>query len=122
MAVRGTNTMAEALQRMLGDISQMKTLPDGDLEYLANLETMVLKKLREPIDAVQAMGLSQAGGGGQPGAMPPGMGPGGGMQMPPAGPPMGGQGAGGIPQGMPGMQQGPAMPNPDELRRLLGAR
>jgi len=82
----------------------------------------VVGKLREPIDSMQAQGSTQV-----PGA--PGMG----MPMgPPMGPPpgMGGglppelMGAGGMPGmggggGIPGMRQEPAMPNPDELRRIL---
>lgn len=102
MAVRGTNTMQEALQRLLTDIAQMKTLADADLAWLVELESMVISKIREPIDAMQQPGgaLAQPSG-------PPGMG--GGPPMP-AGAPMGG-----------GMAAGPQMPNPDELQRLLGA-
>lgn len=98
MAVRGTNTMQEALQRLLTDIAQMKTLADSDLPWLVELESMVLNKIKEPVQAMQ-----QAGG---PLAQPTGPGPGG----LPAGAPMGG-----------GMSAGPQMPNPDELQRLLGA-
>lgn len=98
MAVRGTNTMQEALQRLLTDIAQMKTLADSDLPWLVELESMVLNKIKEPVQAMQQPGgpLAQPTGG-----PPPGM---------PAGAPMGG-----------GMNAGPQMPNPDELQRLLGA-
>jgi hypothetical protein len=101
MAVRGTNTMQEALQRLLQDIGQMKTLADADLPWLVELESMVLSKVREPIDQ-----MTQGGGA----APPPG--PMGGM------PPM--QAGMGVPGGG-GMQAGPQMPNPDELQRLLSA-
>jgi hypothetical protein len=100
MAVRGTNTMQEALQRLLTDIAQMKTLADSDLPWLVELESMVLNKIKEPVQAMQQQGGALA----QPTGPPP---MGGGM---PAGAPMGG-----------GMSAGPQMPNPDELQRLLGA-
>lgn len=102
MATRGTNTMQEALQRFLGDISQMKTLADADLPWLTELETMVLSKIREPIDAMQQNGQLP-----QPSAPSPMGGPMGGM---PAGAPMGG-----------GMMAGAAPPNANELQRLLNA-
>jgi hypothetical protein len=104
MAVRGTNTMQEALQRLLTDVAQMKTLADSDLPWLVELESMVLNKIKQPIQAMQQQGGPLA----QPQGPPPGMG---GMGGPsPAGAPMGG-----------GMSAGPQMPNPDELQRLLGA-
>lgn len=52
MASRSTNTMAEFLQRMLGDLAEAKTLPDADLQFLISLETTILQKLRAPIDAL----------------------------------------------------------------------
>lgn len=67
MATRSTNTMAEFLQRMLSDLATAKTLPDADLEFLIGLETTILQKLREPIDAI--MGQRGASGGQVP-AMP----------------------------------------------------
>lgn len=103
MAVRGTNTMQEALQRLLTDIAQMKTLADADLPWLVELESMVLNKIREPVAAMQQPGGALA----QPTGPPPGMG---GPPGLPAGAAMGG-----------GMSAGPQMPNPDELQRLLGA-
>ena len=89
--------MQEALQRLLTDIAQMKTLADSDLPWLVELESMVLNKIKEPIQAMQQPGGALA----QPTGPPPGL---------PAGSPMGG-----------GMSAGPQMPNPDELQRLLGA-
>lgn len=115
MPVRASNTMVEGLTSIMSDIASMKAMPDGDLQFLIQLETMILKKLREPID-------SMAGQMGGPGGMPegagpmPGMGPG--STPPPPGPPPG------PPQGQPGgpprgMMAGAGAPNPDELRRLL---
>lgn len=121
MPTRSANTMVEMLQKTLADISQMKTLPDADLEFLVNLETQVLKLLRAPIDQLQQKGLTSvptdpmAGGGGGGGdlssimAMLGGTGAGGGGAPMPAAPP----------PGM-GMQRAePPMPAPDEMRRML---
>lgn len=114
---------------MLGDLAQLKTYPDADLEFLVNLETSILSKLRQPVaqsgnnfgpggaPAPNAdMGAAMmAGGGGMvggppPSMPPPGAGPGGATPTYPA-PPQG---------GVPGVMNGPApIPNPDELRRLL---
>lgn len=119
MATRGMNTMAEGLASLMGDIAQMKAQPDADLQFLIELETMILRKLREPVDN---MAGQMAGPGAGPGPVP-GMGPGstppgpdmGGMPMgPPPGPPRGEPG--GSPRGM---MMGPGAPNPDELRRLM---
>ena len=108
MAGRSTNTMVEALERMLSDVAQMKMLADADLPWLVELESMVLGKLREPIDQMRQPGGALA----QPG-MPQGMDQGmGQMQGMPAG--------GGVPGGG-GMQAGAQMPSPDELQRLLSA-
>ena len=73
MAVRGTNTMQEALQSLLQETAQMKTLADADLPWLVELESMILGKIREPIDAMSPQ-------------QPPAQGPMGGMPpMPPGG-------------------------------------
>lgn len=122
--------MAEFLQRIGGDIFEAKSLPDADLAFLIQLETLILQKLRAPID--QMMGqmegagappadaamaaapmidptAAQAGMGGMP-MIPP---------MPGGGPPPVGQVPGGG-ERMRGMRMEPNMPNPDELRRMLG--
>lgn len=98
MATRSNNTMQEALQRLLGDLSAMKVLPDADLEFVINLETQIVAKLREPLDRMAQAGITDA-----PPVMPP-------MSM---GAPTG---AG---MGVPGVRTEPNSPNPDELRRLL---
>lgn len=103
MAQRSENTMAESLQKMLGDVADMKVLPDADLEFLIHLETVILQKLRAPIDDIMGQGQGRntvpgsMGMGQQPGAMP--MGPGG---------------------GVPGLRTEPSMPNMEEFTRSLG--
>lgn len=111
---------------MLGDLAFLKAMPDADLEFLVTLESLVIAKLREPL--VQAYG--QAGvPPPQPPQQMPGMGgpgemAGAGMGAP-GGPIPGAQPSqpmftapGGTP---PGLRREPAMPNPDELRRMLEA-
>lgn len=114
---RSVNTMQELLQKMMTDISIAKALPDADLEFLIGLETTILTKLREPVDAM----AGQLGGGPEP------MGPemGGPIPAPPpgAGPPIGGPPIGpGGPGPVPGIAPvaGAGGPNPDELRRMVG--
>lgn len=101
MATRTDNTMVEWLQKINKDIAEAKTLADADMPFLVQLETLVLQRLKQPVDDLRAQGtLPPAQGQG----MPPGMIPGG---MPP----MGG--------GIPGVAGNAPMPNPDELRRML---
>jgi hypothetical protein len=133
MATKST-TQGEALRGVLSTISEMKAMPDADIPYLTNLETMVLGYLRAPFEA-QQQAQQMSAGQGAPGAPPmgmPGMPPGipgallGGAMGAPGGPP-------GMPPGMPpGAMPGPPgprvpgimnhapMPPVDELRRLLG--
>lgn len=118
MAVRSTNTMAEALLSMVQDIGVIKTMPDADLPWLIELETQIVQKIRQPIDQLQQ--AAQQGPGG-PGGAPPNAVPGGGGPIIPGAP--GGGGLGPVPpplpQGVPGVNQGPAAPNPDEVRRII---
>lgn len=112
---RGTNTQQEILTKMLGTIADLKLTADADLEWIVGLETMVLSKLREPLERANAMQqqMQSQPTGGSPMSMPPGMPPMGGGGMPgPAGPMIGGG-------GIPGMARAAGTPNPDELRRLL---
>lgn len=121
---RSTNTMAEALQGLLGDISQIKVMPDADLEWLVNLETMILAKLREPIDQL-------AGQLPPPGDNPMAFGGSDNMQGQPPMPPPAPMPGGGLPLNMlpqPGTARStgarrvtPGAPNPDEVRRMVGA-
>lgn len=105
---RGTNTMGEALQKMLGDLAYMKTLPDADLEWIINLETTVVQKLREPLERLQQQGLTTINPTSDM------------MPLPQQMPSMGGAEASAPPTGVPGVQSGAGPMNPDELRRILG--
>jgi hypothetical protein len=136
MALRATNTFSEGLQKLLQEIAGLHVLPDADMEFLAQLQQMVVGKMREPIDQQTSQGLSQVPG--NPGMMPPPMGGG----MPPMGagpmsggmPPGGGMDAmlgmagggtppgGGMGPGIPGLRQESAAPSADALQRLLGSR
>lgn len=106
MALRSQNTMAESLQKMLGDVADMKVLPDADLQFLIELETVILQKLRAPIDDIMGQG---AGNGNQSTV---GVVPGSGA---PAGP------MGGMPMGrVAGIRNEAPMPNMDEFMRSMG--
>lgn len=86
MASRSTNTLAELLQRFMGDIAQYKLVaPDDEMELIAMLEDTFLQVARAPIENMAAKGLTNA---------PP--------MAPQAGPPMGAQ-----PQGVPGLNMVP---------------
>lgn len=104
---RGTNTMAEGLQSLLGNISEMMAAPDADLDFLGQLNTMVLTKIRQPFDQMAQVNSQQAGMGGAPSP----------DSMPAPG---GGTGDFG-PAAVPGLRNQPSMPNPDELRRVLSS-
>lgn len=114
-----TNTQAEALRKILSDISNIKTFPDADLEFLINLETMILNNIKGqveqnmgPADGGSSQGLAaMSADPSMPGAMS-GMGMGGPSPMDPAG--------GGFGGGVPGIRNDPGAPNPDELRRMIG--
>lgn len=113
-----TNTQAEALRKILSDISNIKTFPDADLEFLINLETMILQQIRGQVEqnmAPKDTGMDQglAAMAANP-SMPGSTGP-----MGPAGPSPMGQ-FGGFGGGVPGIRQDPGAPNPDELRRMIG--
>ncbi len=119
---RGTNTQAEGLQKLMMDITALKSTPDADVAFLIGLETTILQKLRE--------GFANAATQMPP---PPGnaveMGAGAGMEamgadLMGAGAATMGAGMGGPPAGMPG--PGGPMPSapgprfsPDVMRRAL---
>lgn len=123
MATRSANTMSEGLQKILADISALKIAPDADIPFLINLETAVASKLREPFDKA----AGQMEGAGMPGPPSDPSMAGGGPPVPNGGSPIDmsqlpppQQGPGAVPGGINGMRTTPAMPNPDELRRVLG--
>ena len=99
MALRSQNTMAESLQKMLGDVADMKVLPDADLQFLIELETVILQKLRAPIDDI----MGQSGGQPQMGGAVPG------------------SGAPNMPmERVAGIRNEAPMPNMDEFMRSMG--
>lgn len=106
--------MSEVLQNILREVSIAKTLPDADLQFLVELETKILTKLRAPLEAAAGQmgaGPSPSGGSGMDPAMAGGMAPG--MGAPPMGPPPGPM------DGPPGLRAQPPMPSPDEMQRLM---
>lgn len=106
---RSTNTMAEGLRKVHQLVNDLKTFPDADLEWLINLETTIIQKIREPYDQMAGQ-FSEMGGGGDMGM--------GGMPDPNF-PPMPNMDPGGIPPGTGGGMVNPISANPDELRRLM---
>jgi hypothetical protein len=117
--------MQEALVKLLTDVTQMKTLPDADVEWIINtLETPILMKIREPLEKMYASGASNV--------PPTGVGPPGGMGQPPGGDMdmMAMMGGGGGPSPSMGQTPPPAVPGlrsepdmsgaVDELRRVMG--
>lgn len=99
MSDRQTNTMAEGLQKLLSDIAAMQAAPDADLDFLGQLQTVILTKIRAPFDQTQN---SQAGMGGAPSPDSQGPSP---QQFGPA--------------NVPGTRNPGATPNADELRRVI---
>lgn len=99
-------TMIDGLKQIVQTIATLQFSPDADIAFLKALETEILVYVHQQLSAG-----SQAQGGAQqlPQASVPGMTPGGGVAP------------GGQDQGVPGLMQGAQMPNPDELRRLVGA-
>lgn len=102
---RTNDSMQETLRGILQDVAFAMSLPDADADYLGQLQNVILGKLREPYEAHMA----QYGPGGAGGMAPPAPA----MTRGPSPAP----GPGGIP---PGLRNGGSMPNPDELRRLVG--
>jgi len=96
-------TMAKGLQKILGDIAQMQASPDADVDFLMQLQQVIVGRIKQ--------GTQQqppGGPGGQPGMQ-------GGPQQPPGQPspaPMGGPAM--------GLSQTGNVGNMDELARVLG--
>jgi len=102
MASRSTNTMQEALQKMMRDIADMKTLPDADIPFLVTIENQVLQRMKQPVEALVQQGQLPAGD-----PMAQGM------------PSMMGAAPGSMQSG--GLMAGGMAPSSDELSRLLGS-
>lgn len=88
--------MIEALQKLMREIADMKTLPDADMPFLVQMENMILQRMKQPVDDLRAQG-----------------------QLPPAAPQQAPMMAG-SPMGG-GMMAGPQMPPMDEMNRMLSA-
>lgn len=117
MASGRYNTMAEGLAKIAQDLTMLMATPDADLEFLTEMQTDVLRKMREPFEgtpAGAAFGPSGGADAGQ-GAMPPEIAAMMGGAMPPSPIPMGGGGGGMGPGAMPGA----GAPSMDETRRLM---
>lgn len=102
-------SMLQGLQAILGQLGALMAAPDGDVQFLTQLQHAIVGKIKQSTQHA-------VGGGGAPGqgnAIAPGGGAG-----------MAGFGAGGTQGGPPGGGPAPgpgSMPNPDELRRVMGA-
>jgi hypothetical protein len=91
---RQTNTFDEGLRKLLSSITDLKLAPDADLPFVIGLETQIIQRIHQSVDNAMS---------GQPMGL-------GGMAAPPPT---------GAPSPVLGLQPGPSMPNPDELRRVL---
>lgn len=98
MASRSTNTMQEALSRLMREIADMKLLTDADLPWLVQVESMIISRMKQPVEALV-----------QQGQLPPG----------PESQMMMGSPAGSMQGG--GMMAGTQAPSGDELQRFLSA-
>lgn len=112
MAIRSTNTFIEALQQLHQDVAQAKMVADADMPFLIQVETMILNRMKQPIQSMQDGGQLPQDGAPTAGGMPPGMNPGvpSGIGPGTGGPMAAGAGRGAMPS---------AAPNFDELRRML---
>lgn len=113
-------TFLQGLGKTLGDLGSLMAAPDADMMFLQKLQMVISARIHQGVQ--QAMPGPQGQSGGQQG--PPGQG---GMGSPPQGPPgmgpAGGQPGGQLagPPGVSGVNNLAQPPNPDELRRMIGA-
>jgi hypothetical protein len=109
MAGGESQRMNDGLRKLLGDIGMLMATPDADQQFLSKLQQAIYTRMGQPSPQGQPGGQAP----GAPGQPPQGPG------MPPGPPrPMPGGGVGGQ-GGFGGAGMGNAMPNPDELRRIL---
>ncbi len=88
----------------MGDLAQMKLLPDADMELVGAMEEAIMGWYHQPIDNAMAQGTTSVQS--SPSDIPPEM--------------MGGVGASQIAgSGTRGMAGGAGAPNADELRRVM---
>lgn len=89
MASRSTNTMQEWMQGLMREIADAKSLSDADLPWLVQLESMVIERMKRPVQELVASGQLPAGPPPQQFGSPAGSMQGGGLmagtQMPPMG-------------------------------------
>lgn len=128
-------SMAEGLKKIMSAVAQLKILPDADQNLLNTIEQTIIQGIQSAAAKTQQQGqqVAQQAAGGQPqqggqpdqggmagamaGMMQGGGGDTGGGPGGPPGMPQPGGMPGGMGGGMPGLS---SMPNPDELRRLMG--
>jgi len=105
------DSMGEGLKKLLGQIAQLMTTPDADMQFLSGLQQVVVNQLGGiAAQAAQSQAQQAMQTIGSPGTTPSGAVPSMGLGPVPAG-----QTAPGGGQAPPG----PSAPNPDELRRIL---
>jgi hypothetical protein len=104
---QSSQSMNDGLQKMLGELAQMQALPDADVDFLSQMQQVIVGKIRS------MLGPPGGGTAGAPGGAQPGMG----QPAQPTPAPMGGPAMGLSATGGGGMNP---QPNMDELSRVLG--
>lgn len=101
-------TFLDGMGKILGQLGSLMAAPDADVMFVQKLQMVIAARIHQGVQqAMPVQGAPQGGQGSPPG--PPGGQPG----QP------GGQMAG--PPGVNGVNQLAQPPNPDELRRMIGA-
>lgn len=113
MTVKAGGTFVESLRNTLGDLAQIATMPDADLQFIVQLQGIITQFIRQ--QAMATLGPPGGAPGGAPGGEA-GAQAGGAPSQPGLGPPPAPQGI--APGGGAGMA-GMGTPNPDELRRVM---
>jgi hypothetical protein len=108
-------SFVEALGQQLQALGGMMALPDADIDFVQKLQTVLAVKIRQIVNHGVPMPAGAGGQGSPPSAAG---GPGGQPQGQPGGQPMMAGPPGSAGQGVSPLTQ---PPNPDELRRMIGA-